>query len=250
MVSVREGFRAEREDRLPMMLLFFALVEEARPFIRAWERSTGERAARTGSSDVAWAPRFETGRLRVQVTGMGPRNARRFAEAALAGEPPAFVVTGGLAGGLDPALRTGDLVFDADPAFPRTEALLRATARPGRFAGVERIAATPAAKARLRRETGADAVDMESAVIRELCLVRRIPSATLRVISDGADEVLPLDFGTLLTEDERLDVGKLAFALLRSPGKIPALLRLHETMGRAGDRLAAALVDVLSATEV
>jgi adenosylhomocysteine nucleosidase len=229
-----------------MTLLFFAMPEEARPFLRAWERATGERVVKTEPRGGARAPCFRTARLRVQVTGMGPRNARRVAEAALAAMPCEFVVTGGLAGGLDPALRTGDLVFDADPDFPRTEALRRTTAREGRFHTVERVVSTAAAKAALRRETGADAVDMESAAIREVCRARGIPSATFRVISDRADEDLPLDLGDLLTADDRVDFARLAFSLLRSPRKIPALLRLYESMGRAGERLAAALVGVLS----
>jgi adenosylhomocysteine nucleosidase len=229
-----------------MMLLFFAMPEEARPFLRAWERATGERAVKTTPLGTSRAPCFRTARLRVQVTGMGPRNARRVAETALDAGLPGFVVTGGLAGGLDPALRTGDLVFDADSDFPRTEALRRTGARSGRFLTVERVVATAAAKAALRRETGADAVDMESGAIRQVCRARGIPSATLRVISDRADEDLPIDLGGLLTADDRLDFAKLGLSLLRSPTKIPALVRLYESMGRAGERLAAALVDVLS----
>ena len=230
-----------------MMLLFFAVPEEARPFVRAWERATGDRARKTVPPGAAWAPRFDFSGLRVQVTGMGAANARRSAEAALAGEHPDFVVTSGLAGGLDPALRTGDLVFDADDGFPRTEAFRRASARAGRFVQVERVAASVAAKAQLRRDTGADAVDMESAAIRDVCRARGIPGATLRVISDPADEDVPLDFGGLVTADGRLDHGKLARALLRSPGKIPALVRLWKSVERASARLAEALVDVLSA---
>jgi len=230
-----------------MRLLFFAVNEEAHPFVRAWERATGRRAGKTLPTGDGWAPRFDFDGLRVQVTGMGPRNAKRLAEAALAGVRPEFVVTSGLAGGLDPALRTGDLVFDADDGFPRTHAFRRATARAGRFLCVERMAATAAAKAQLRRETGADAVEMESAAIRDLCRARGIPSATLRVISDPAHEDLPLDFGVLLTADGQLDAGRLALALLRSPGRIPALLRLRSTIARLADRLAAALVEVLSA---
>jgi adenosylhomocysteine nucleosidase len=229
------------------MLLFFAMPEEAAPFLRAWERTTGERAAKTLPAGNPRAPHFRCSGLRVQVTGIGPRNARRIAEAALAGDPPSFVVTSGLAGGLAPALRSGDLVFDADAGFPRTEALRRASAKQVRFHGVDRLVATAAAKARLHRETGADAVDMESAVVRELCRARGIPSATVRVISDAADEELPLDFGALVTADDQLDVGRLAFAVLRAPWKVPALVRLQRTVASTADRLGRALVEILAA---
>jgi adenosylhomocysteine nucleosidase len=92
-------------------------------------------------------------------------------------------------------------------------------------------------------ETGADAVEMESGIIRAGCAARGIPSATLRVISDSAGDELPFDFGTMLTADDRLDFGKLLLRILGSPGKIPSLLRLQRNVALAGRRLAEVLVE-------
>jgi nucleoside phosphorylase len=229
-------------------LLFFAMVGESLPFLRAWARATGERPAKTNPFGVAWAPSYVAGGLRIQLTGMGPRNARRFATAALDAGPADIVVTSGMAGGLDPGLAIGELVFDADPGFPLVEAFGRVKARPARFCGSDRVVSTAAAKSALREATGADVVDMESAVIRELCGERGIPGATLRAISDRADEELPIDFSEVVGPDEQVRLGKLALALLRSPSRIPALVRLAATMNRVGERLAAALVEVIRAS--
>jgi nucleoside phosphorylase len=138
-------------------------------------------------------------------------------------------------------LRLNDLVFDADQDFPLRERLLSAGARPAKFHCADRIAATAAEKAELRRTTGADAVEMESAVIRELCRARGIPSATLRVISDAADEDLPLDFNKVMTPEMRLSGSQLAKSLLCSPGLSPKLLSFQKQVRSAAKCLGRAL---------
>jgi len=179
---------------------------------------------------------------------MGQPNARRAVERALSLTRPELVLTCGLAGGLNPELRAGDLVADADAGFPWAEALPDLGFRPVTFHCAERVAATASAKAELRQQSGAGAVEMESGVIREICRQRGIPSATLRVISDAAHEDLPLNFSDLVDADQQLQPLKLAGALLRQPGKIPALLRLGRTVNYTAGCLAEALVNLLART--
>ena len=194
-------------------LVCFALPEEARPF---------QRLCR-GRED-----------LRVVVTGMGRRNTERSVSAALAEVAPARVLTCGFAGGLDPLLPLNTVVGACDDIA--TAARLGSHgARLVRFHCAERMAVTVAEKSALRRETAADAVEMESRWIHELCRVRRILCATVRVISDTASETMPLDFNKLTTAGMKMDFVKLAFALLAAPNKIPALLRLQrQTQCAAG----------------
>ena len=184
------------------------------------------------------------------ITGMGRRNtSTRFGD-ALARLSPDRVITCGFAGALNPAFKVGDVLFDEDFDAGFGDALRALGAVPAVFYCSTRVAVTSAEKAALRRTTGADAVEMESSVIRTLCRERGIPSATLRVISDAAQEDLPLDFNALMTSEQRVSMLKLTGALLRSPASVPRLLVLQRNTRFAARRLARVLhglVDALNA---
>ena len=206
-----------------LILVCFALPEEAKP-LRKLCRDLPD--------------------VRVLVTGMGRMNTERAVAAALREEKPALVLTCGFAGGLDPALKLNTVLFETTDAALAAR-LRDAGLRPAKFHCATRMAVTAAEKAALRRETGADAVEMESEVIHTLCRARGIPCATVRVISDAASEDLPLDFNQLSKPDLSLDYGKLLWAIAKSPGKIPALLRLQKNSSRAAQRLAEVLATMI-----
>ena len=209
-------------------LVCFALPEEAAPFRR--------RAA--GRSE-----------LEILVTGVGARNAERATRGALEMKRPQLVLTCGYAGGLDPALVSGQVVFACDGPAALKASLQQAGAREVRFHCAERIITTAAEKRALRAATGAEAVEMESGVIHGICRERGIPCATVRVILDTAEEDLPLDFNQVMTEDQRLDGAKLAAAILKSPSRIPGLLRLRKQSRFAGAELARVLEAALGRGE-
>jgi adenosylhomocysteine nucleosidase len=217
------------------VLVCFALKEEAAPFRKI-------AAAKSGIS--------------ILLTGIGCKNAEKSAREILATNSPELVLTCGFAGGLNPDLKLGEVVFeltDRRGEFhePQTEKkirdsqssslrekLLAAGAKPAKFFCADRITTTVAEKKRLRAETGADAVEMESGAIHAVCRERGIPCATVRVISDTANEDLPLDFNALAKPDMNLDYGKLALAILKSPGKIGALLKLQKQTRFVAEQLA------------
>ena len=204
-------------------LVCFALEQEADPFRRLAVRIPD---------------------VRILITGIGARNAeaalRKFFETNL----PKQVFTCGFAGGLNPELEIGDVVFMTGyPALE--EKLAEADARLATFVSVPRIAITVAEKQRLRAENGADVVEMESGAILEVCRERRIPCAMVRAISDTADEDLPLDFNKLSKPDLSLHNGKLAWAIARAPWKIYALIRLHRRTSYAAQQLANVLAKAI-----
>jgi adenosylhomocysteine nucleosidase len=177
------------------------------------------------------------------VTGIGQANTEKSLRESLARQVPSRVFTCGFAGGLHPELRIGEVLFaTADGVL--AEKLTATGAKPAVFFCSSRIATTVAEKSELRRRTGADAVEMESQFIQNICQERGIPCATLRAISDVAGEDLPLDFNRLANPDLSLNYGRLALALAKSPGKIPALMRLQKNSRFAAEQLAAVLAKV------
>jgi nucleoside phosphorylase len=218
--------KAERNPKgeIRKVLVCFAVKEEARVF---------QKLAEKGDS------------LRVILVGMGKRNAERAIRAALAEGRPALVLTCGFAGGLSPELATGTVVFAADSETGLEPALLAAGAKPARFHCTERVAVTVEEKRALREATGADAAEMESQIICSVCREQKIPSATVRVILDTANEDLPLDFNQLMTPGLKMSYVKLAMALAKSPGKVGALLHLRRQSQAAAEKLGQVLAGLL-----
>jgi nucleoside phosphorylase len=203
-------------------LVCFALKEEADAF----------RKLTVGREDVS-----------ILVTGIGQKNSELTLVERLNQLTPRLVLTCGFAGGLDPALAAGDVLYSTDDQGLR-EKLTAAGARPVKFYCASRIATKVAEKLELRRTTGANAVEMESQAIHTLCRERGIPCATVRVVSDTANEDLPLDFNQLSKPDLSLDFGKLLWAIAKSPGKIPGLLRLQKNSSLAAQQLAEVLARI------
>ncbi|MCB1125649.1 MAG: hypothetical protein KDM81_04075 [Verrucomicrobiae bacterium] len=227
----------------------FAVKEELRPFAR--------RVAGRGG-------------LRLLLTGMGAPNARCALEQALDSAPvlPDLVISSGFAGGLNPTLQRGQVIFEMpevgvlpegiqrEPRGPGpgqethgilAAGLVQSGAVAGRFVQSHRVAVTVEEKQSLHRSSGADAVEMESGALREICTARGIPCVVVRVISDAADEPLPLDFNALMTPDGRMDFRRLAGRLLRRPGLVPELLGFQRRVATAAERLAVVLEAVTAA---
>lgn len=151
--------------------------------------------------------------------------------AALGALRPSAVLSFGIAGGLDPALRPGALLVAravvAEARWPAhaawSAALAAATgAAMVDLAGAPQVIATPGEKAALYARSGAAAVDMESAVIAR----SGIPFAVLRAVADTADETLPPAAAEGLDEAGNPAPWRVMRALLRRPGDLPGVIRM------------------------
>lgn len=218
------------------LLVCFAVKEEARFFLDQMVYHCDQ------ASKKPHRPLYQ-----VWMTGMGRRNAVEGVRKAIALVQPKRVITSGFAGGLNPKLKFGTIVYEEDFNAGFAGQLEQAGAVKAAFYCHRRVAITAGEKAALWQSTGADAVEMESSVIRNICREQKIPSATIRVISDDASQDLPLDFNALMTPEDRIDYPKLVWAVLSRPGRIGKLMEFQRQTVEASRRLGAALAELLGA---
>jgi adenosylhomocysteine nucleosidase len=148
------------------------------------------------------------------------------------------VISTGYCGALDPALSIGDIVVSGEP--PTTK---RAFV-PGRIHSSHRVVVTAGEKKKLREATGAVAVDMEAASVKEKAAQWNVPFHCVRVVSDTAGEDLPLDFNRYYDAAGRFSLIRIAtHALLHPLTVLPALLRLNKNCRSAGKQLGVFFAD-------
>lgn len=169
------------------------------------------------------------------------------------------VVSFGIAGGLDPALRPGAVVLGTgvitqEKRWTAHAEVVRDWAR--RLAGhgievtladiacVETPLLRPADKNGLRAWTGAAIVDTESHVAAAFAAGRGVPFAAIRVVCDPAERALPPLVGEALRPDGRVDLAAILHHVRRQPSQIRALPRLawdartaFASLGRVGAAL-------------
>lgn len=133
-------------------------------------------------------------------TGIGFDSCRLHTEKLLVHAPPRILISSGFAGGLDPGVRTNDVVLSESFSDPELLKNARTSLRGDRRVFVGSTASKPLLfetaedKRALAQQTRALAVDMETAVIAELCRDDAIPMLSMRGISDSVRTSLPIPF--------------------------------------------------------
>lgn len=192
-----------------MPALIYALDDEIKPFLKK---------NREGSS------------LILCQCGIGMGNAHEATEKLIDLHHPDFILSAGYAGGLQPGLKTGDIVLpteiwcEASDRF-QPEPLLRSqlkqeieklklTLHEGPLLTVFNPLKSPEQK-KEAGQRGAMAVDLETAAVAAVCSIKTIPFVALRVVFDPVEMETP--------EFEPLKVIK------KMPLQIPRLILMHRT---------------------
>ena len=158
------------------------------------------------------------------------------------------VVSFGVAGGLDPSLKSGDVVVATEVMSGDTRwlaglslteeqiasiALGRRRVVRGGLAGVEEVVMAQACKAALRSVTGAAAVDMESHIAAAYAAEHDLPFAALRVISDPATRALPALARAAIKPNGDIDLRTVLRGIARNPRALRALVSTGIDFNRA-----------------
>jgi adenosylhomocysteine nucleosidase len=203
-------------------------------------RALGPSMPRGGTIPLSELAALGAGSL-LAVSGIG-RAAADAAARTLIDAGVSALLTFGLAGGLDPALKAGSVVIaneviSADGIrYPANQAWReRVAAAIGSLRAVSEGAVltsphaieTAADKAAAFRATGAAAVDMESAAVAAVAADHKLPFIAVRVIVDTASDRLPRAV-VAASRAGRLQFGRLIAGLAVAPGDIAALMRLAQ----------------------
>lgn len=148
------------------------------------------------------------------------------------------VLSFGLAGGLDPTLRAGELIVATEVIAPdgaahaTTPAVTQALAKVSgaispqsrKLAGSGKAVTARRGKADLFARTQACAVDIESHIVAAFAQAHGLPWGVLRAICDPAQRALPPLALDALRPDGRLDIPAVLKGLVADPVQIPALI--------------------------
>ncbi len=219
-LGARDGAAGGRVDPRPILIVT-GLVQEARI------------AAGPGMAVICSSS--DPNQLRALLTTLDPTSIRG-------------VISFGVAGGLDPSLKSGDIVVATEVMAGDTRwlaglsltedqiasiALGRRRVVRGLLAGVEEVVAASACKAALHSETGAAAVDMESHIAAAYAAEASIPFAALRVISDPAHRALPVVARKAIKPNGDLDLVRIMGSVVRNPRSLRALVSTGIDFNRA-----------------
>lgn len=205
-----------------------------------------------------WA---EDGLVRIGISGARPERAEseatRLIEAGCR-----FLMSWGVAGGLDPEMRPGDLVIPTAvvdegggcwPFAPELGAAV-AAAMPTPFRwedhgqgrcilGLDRLVLSPDDKTALFALTGAMTTDMETHRVAQVAASRQVPALAIRAVGDPLETRLPRLVAQALGEDGRPRPGRVALGLVQRPWEFGPLMRVKretdaalEALGRAAER--------------
>jgi adenosylhomocysteine nucleosidase len=189
---------------------------------------------------------------------VGRENAARATEMLIAGHKPKWILSAGLAGGLQPQLKRGDMVM-ADAILDKTGQRLaidlnippeQRAATPGLHVGplltVDQVVFKADKKRELGQQHGAIAVDMETFAVAEVCRREKQRFLSVRVICDTVDEELPAEVERLVKKKGTArKIGAAAGSILRRPSAVKDLWHFRTTALQCAERLAKFLEGVI-----
>jgi adenosylhomocysteine nucleosidase len=226
------------------ILLTFAVEPEFAAFRKLREFETSHIG-----EQMLYSAQIGRAAVDVILTGMGPANATRAVNAALATSARYTIcVCSGFCGSLKPDYSVGDILaaravspVSGEKTIECSLELVGQARTDGakvvkKFVSSDEVVASAEEKARLA--PFADAVDMESVSILEAASARKLSSVAIRVVSDRFDQDMPVDFSTTVDDKGKVRIGGVLKQVAYHPIQIPKLIRLGRESKTAAQGLA------------
>ncbi len=220
-----------------------ALAIELQPFLDRCERvkkySGGDFVFRGGIYDGI--------RVAVVQAGVGYAKARAATQAMIDAHRPAWIISAGFSGALEPQMKIGDIVVGTSLVDMHGQELnidMQMPANPeqglyvGRLLTADAIVRTVEEKRQLGERFTALAVDLESLAVAQVCQADKIPCLAVRVISDDMSADLPPEVMTVVASTGTRRLGAALGAIWNRPDSVKEMWHLRETAGQSATKLA------------
>ena len=222
----------------PPLGIIFALPIEAHTF----ERRLGNAMKYQGQKSVIYEGYVSDHPVVWTISGVGRQAARDAAQLMIDGHQPHTLISAGFAGALAPDLEHGavlvpERILDdnqqciyplghSDQSLWPGENIIDSKAT---LITVDSVITSKEKKARLRQETHADLVDMESATVALVAQNANVQFLAVRAISDTSEETLPPEVSRLSQPQSPMHrFGAALAAITRRPAAVTDLWRLWE----------------------
>ena len=236
------------------VLVVFAMREE----LAAWRRWRRFRR-HSYSPHPIWTTTLGATQVLATYVGAGARDIASVEAITTAFSPSTAIITG-VAAGLKPEWRPGDLLaaqavtaangsrrISSDPRLIQLASQCGAKIA-SNLVTVPRVARTPEEK-NLLAKVG-DAADMESLQLLQQWSTRGLPSLALRVILDPVEMPITTDFENTMDAHGQVQILKILAQLIRQPRLLPDFLHLARESRRSLSILAVFLDRFLEGLEL
>jgi adenosylhomocysteine nucleosidase len=195
---------------------------------------------------------FSKHNLVIAICGLGKQNARKAANQLMKTYYPQGLISTGFSGALVPGIKPGVVIvperildISNDKVIKNypieqdwwTNQLWDAMNFSGILLCTDTVISESQKKLDLGKEYHAVMVDMESAGVAAVAEENRIPFCAVRVITDPANESLPMDFNQFIDDKNNLMINKILLSLLTRPSQIKFFLQLMKTSRFAAKHL-------------
>ena len=212
----------------PKVAMVAALEREVKPLVKRWNTVEREHDGRCFKF-------FESDQAVLVCGGIGAQAARRATEAVITLYEPELVISIGFAGGLNPALKVGEIFSPSRVIDARDGSSVEIASGRGALVSAAALAGVEEKK-KLAESYGAQAVDMEAAAVARGAQARDVGFMAVKAISDESDfHMLPMD--PFVGTSGQFRTGKFVISLMVRPWLWPKVFHLARNSAKASKAL-------------